>query len=146
MGKEEKNGGQEQDFSKNFEASEIVKNVQGEDTKVFPQEVTFCEYFTLARKADQFGYDKYSLETPPKVRGDNREEIGNNKEEVITKLNSLKIKIEKYIKARKELESKGFQMVGRGLMFLKDEKGEIVRDENGKIISEAMYFGMGGGQ
>jgi len=49
-------------------------------------------------------------------------------------------KHQKYIEAKKELESKGYENMGHGTFFLKGVDGKTMRDEENCIIEKTLYW------
>ena len=47
---------------------------------------------------------------------------------------------QRYMEKKKRLEDKGYHNMGKGLYFLKDKQGKVVRDNDGRIIETTLRW------
>ena len=80
--------------------------------------------------------DVYRVYHPSYIRGGNVSTDVKSDEG----LKKILIRTRKYMDSKKELESKGYKQIRGAEWFLKDSKGKTVRDKEGNIISESLYW------
>ena len=49
---------------------------------------------------------------------------------------------QRYMEKKKRLEDKGYSYVGKGLYFLRDKQGKVVRDNDGRIVETTLRWNM----